>query len=75
MELSGNATTILNAAIAGFAVLGGIMATFSGSLAATAYWTGKSREELADSVNEGIALGFTLGAPAAMFALILVGGA
>jgi hypothetical protein len=63
----------LEAVIAAFAVLGGAMASLSGYLAASVYWTTRSGQEMADGVNEGIALGFTFGGPVAIVVFILVG--
>lgn len=65
--------TFLNGVIAGFAVLGGFMAAVSGLEAANAFWRGRPQRDLANAVNEGLALGFTCGAPFALGALMIAG--
>lgn len=62
----------LEAAIAAFSILGGIMATASGSLAAiAAYRPAWTKWALADAVNRGIAAGFIAGLVPAAGALIM----
>lgn len=63
----------LEALIAAFSVLGGVMAYFSGFEASTAYSQGRSPEEVARRIDSGLALGFNVGAPAAIAALIVMG--
>lgn len=54
---------LLNALIVGFAVMGGLMAGWSGAQAAWAHWTNKAVDAIAERVNRGLAVGFTVGAP------------
>ena len=62
LSLEGSAVaTLLEAAIAGFSVLGGFMAVVSGALAAIAYWRRQGPEVLAKQMNLGVAAGFTVG--------------
>jgi hypothetical protein len=67
------ARDFLEALVAGFSVLGGVMAYWSGFRAAQAYARGLPADELAYQVNAGIAEGFTAGSPLAICALMLMG--
>lgn len=64
---------LLEAFIAAFAVLGGVMAYFSGFAAYRAIGAHESAAVAAHSINEGIADGFEAGAPAAILALMIMG--
>lgn len=63
----------MEALIAGFAVLGGLMAYFSGLAAHRALANNESPSLVADHINEGICEGFEVGAPAALAALMIMG--
>jgi hypothetical protein len=63
----------LEAVIAGFSVLGGVMAYFSGFAASTAISQGRPPSEVAHKIDRGLAFGFNLGAPAAILALMIMG--
>jgi hypothetical protein len=67
------ARELLEAFIAAFAVLGGVMAYFSGFAAYRAIGAGEPAPVAAHSINEGIADGFEAGVPAAIVALMIVG--
>jgi hypothetical protein len=62
----------LEAIVAGFSILGGMMAYWSGYGAAQARAQGLSADLLADWINEGIADGFTWGWPMATAALMIM---
>ena len=63
----------LEALIAGFSVLGGIMAYYSGHAAYRALAQDESPFVVAHSINEGIGEGFEVGVPAAIMALMIMG--
>jgi|GEM_PF-782954 hypothetical protein len=65
--------TLLEAIIAAFAVLGGTMAYFSGFEAFVAIRHGSSPPVVAERINQGIGVGFGVGFPAALFALMIMG--
>jgi len=69
------AKQLLEALIAGFAVLGGFMAYTSGFAAQSALEDDASPAELAHRINEGIGNGFATGAPFALVALMIMGWA
>jgi hypothetical protein len=58
--------------VAGFSVLGGIMAYASGYLAAQALALGMPPEAVAHQINLGIARGFLSGSPPSVAALIIM---
>lgn len=64
--------TLLEAIIAGFAVLGGAMAYFSGFEAFVALRRNQSRTIVAERINRGLGLGFAVGAPFALMALMIM---
>jgi len=64
--------TLLEAIIAGFAVLGGGMAGFSGFEAAEALEEGQSPEVVARRINQGIAVGYEAFSPLSILALIIM---
>lgn len=68
-----SAREFLEAIIAAFAVLGGVMAYFSGYAAYQGLAQGQSPSDVDHEINQGIGEGFTFGAPAAILALILMG--
>jgi hypothetical protein len=67
-----SARDFLEATVAAFSVLGGVMAYRSGFSAAQALAFGLPPDVLANQINEGIALGFLWGSPPAMGALIIM---
>ena len=69
----GAAREFLEALIAGFSVLGGIMAYYSGRAAYQAIARDESPPIVAHSINEGIGEGFEVGVPAAVMALMIMG--
>lgn len=68
-----DAREFLEAIIAAFSVLGGIMAYFSGYAAYRALILEESPSVITQSINEGIGDGFELGVPAALVALMIMG--
>lgn len=64
-------SAFLDAAIAAFSVLGGIMAAYSGLRAAVFYLPARTVEGLGDEINKGIAIGFVLGTLPALMAAVL----
>ncbi|HEX5763044.1 MAG TPA: hypothetical protein VFY04_07975 [Solirubrobacterales bacterium] len=64
------AREFLEALVAAFSILGGVMAYTSGFAATTAQ--DQSADALAHRINEGIAEGFRWGAGAAVLALIII---
>lgn len=69
---AGGLPNLLEAAITGFAMLGGTMATASGLLAIHAFVKLASPGILAHRINVGIAFGFFLGAPVMLGTFIMV---
>ncbi len=69
----GAAREFLEALIAGFSVLGGIMAYYSGHAAYQALAQDEAPPAVAHSINEGIGEGFEVGVPAAIMALMIMG--
>jgi len=67
------AREFLEALIAGFAVLGGIMACYSGHAAYRALADDESPPVVAHGINKGIAEGFEAGVPLAIVALMIMG--
>lgn len=65
----------LEALIAGFSVLGGIMAYYSGDAACRAIARNESPPVIAHKINEGLGAGFEVGVPAAVVALMIMGWA
>ena len=70
---SASVRALLEAIIAGFAVLGGTMAYFSGFEAFAALLRSSSPTIIAERINQGIGVGFGVGVPAAVIALIIMG--
>ena len=66
------AREFLEALIAGFSMLGGVMAYFSGFEAYRALTQNESPSTVAHSINEGIGIGFEIGAPAALLTLMII---
>lgn len=62
----------IEVAVTAVSVLGGAMAGHSGYAAAQAMSEGQSPAVLSQSVNEGIAKGFSWGSPTAVIALIIL---
>jgi hypothetical protein len=67
------ARELLEAFIAAFAVLGGVMAYFSGFAAYRALAENERPQDVAHKINEGIGVGFEVGAPVALAALMIMG--
>lgn len=67
------ARQFLEALVAAFSVLGGIMAYFSGYAAANDLGQDLSPGRVAASVNEGLGVGFEVGVPSAILALMIIG--
>lgn len=65
----------LEALIAGFSVLGGIIAYYSGHAAYRALAQDESPLVVAHHINEGLGEGFEVGVPAAIMALMIMGWA
>jgi hypothetical protein len=65
---------LLEALLATFAVVGGLMAVWSGSLAAEALVKRRTPAKMAHQVNVGLALGFLVGAVPAVVAFMIVVG-
>lgn len=63
----------LEALIAGFSVLGGVMAYYSGHAAYRALARDESPPAVAHSINQGVGEGFEAGVPAAIVALMIMG--
>ena len=59
------------AAVTGFSVLGGVMATYSGFRAAFAMRAGRPAQEVGIAVNTGLGAGFLDGAIPAMLAFMI----
>ena len=69
------AREFLEALVAGFSVLGGVMAYASGYAASQASARGEAPSGIAHSINEGISDGFEYGVPAALVAFMIMGWA
>jgi hypothetical protein len=69
----GTAREFLEGVIAAFAVLGGVMAYFSGFEASKALAEDQPPATVAQCVNEGIGAGFDFGVWAAIVALMIMG--
>ena len=69
----GNAREFLEAIIAAFSVLGGVMAYYSGYAGYQALAQDQPPSSLAHEINQGIGEGFALGVPAAIMALMIMG--
>lgn len=67
------ARDLLEAFIAALAVLGGVMAYFSGFEAFSALAQDLPPAVVAQRINEGIGQGFEVGTPAAVIALMIMG--
>jgi len=67
------AREFLETLIAGFSVLGGVMAYYSGHAAYRALARDESPPVVAHSINEGIGEGFEAGVPAGIVALMIMG--
>lgn len=67
-----SARDFLEAAVAAFSVLGGVMAYASGFAAAQALRQEMPSDVVAHRINEGIGSGFTSGSVAAVCALIIM---
>jgi hypothetical protein len=63
---------LLEAVVAGFSVLGGGMAYFSGFYASQALAQRQTPRVVAQRVNEGLAIGFRDASPVSVFAIIIV---
>lgn len=63
----------LESLIAGFSVLGGVMAYYSGHAAHRAIAHDGSPPAVAHAINEGIGEGFETGTPAAIMTLMIMG--
>jgi hypothetical protein len=59
--------------VSAVSVLGGFMALWSGSAASRSVRANQEPGDVARRVNEGLAVGFEYGLPAAVLALILLG--
>lgn len=66
---------LLEAAVVGFSVLGGMMAAASGYAAWRAVEAGRALDRLTPEINRGIVIGFEIGVYAALVAAIIVLGA
>lgn len=69
----GAAREFLEALIASFSVLGGVMAYYSGNAAYRALARDESPPVVAHRINEGLGAGFEVGVPAAIVALMIMG--
>jgi len=67
------AREFLEAIIAAFSVLGGVMAYFSGYAAYRGLREGSDPSAVAGEINEGPGEGFALGVPSAMLSLMIMG--
>ena len=67
------AREFLEGVIAGFAVLGGVMAYSSGYEASKALAEDQPPATVARRINEGLGIGFDFGARAAIVALMIMG--
>jgi hypothetical protein len=67
-----SAREFLEAIIAAFSILGGVMAYFSG-YAAYRSLSEPTLTNVADDVNQGLGEGFALGVPSAILALMIMG--
>lgn len=67
------AREFLETLIAGFSVLGGVMAYYSGHAAYRALARDESPPVVAHGINEGVGKGFEAGVPAAIMALMIMG--
>jgi len=67
------AREFLEAIIAAFSVLGGLMAYFSGFNAYRSLIRGHAPPVLAHAVNAGLGEGFAAGTPGALIALMIMG--
>lgn len=68
-----SAREFLEGVIAAFAVLGGIMAYFSGYEASKALAENQPSTTVAERINEGLGVGFDLGGRTAIVALMIMG--
>lgn len=68
-----SAREFLEGVIAAFAVLGGVMAYFSGYEASKALAENQPPAAVAERINEGLGVGFDLGGRAAIVALMIMG--
>ena len=69
----GSAREFLEAIVAAFSVLGGVMAYYSGYAAYQALAQDQPPPSLAYGIDQGIGEGFALGVPAAIMALMIMG--
>lgn len=67
------AREFLEALVAGFSVLGGVMAYANGYAANQALARGETPSGATHSINEGISDGFEYGVPAALVAFMIMG--
>lgn len=67
------ARQFLEALVAAFSVLGGTMAYFSGFAASNALSQGLPPGEVTEGIDKGLGLGFEVGVPSAILALIIMG--
>ena len=70
---AGAAREFLEAVIAAFAVLGGLMAYFSGFAASNALGQEQPPENVTHGINAGLGVGFDVGVPSAALALMIMG--
>lgn len=68
-----SAKALIEVLVAGFAVLGGTMAYFSGYAAYACMEREDPPSLMAHSINEGVGEGFGVGAPSAVIAIIIMG--
>ncbi len=68
-----SAREFLEAVIAAFSVLGGVMAYFSGYAASRALDRNEPPEIVAQSINEGVGVGFDVGVLSSIVALMIMG--
>jgi len=68
-----SARQFLEALIAAFSVLGGLMAYFSGYAASNALSQDLPTENITKCINEGLGAGFEVGVPSATLALMIMG--
>jgi hypothetical protein len=68
-----SAREFLEAIIAAFSVLGGVMAYFSGYAAYRGLREESTLTNVADDINQGLGVGFALGVPSAILALMIMG--
>jgi hypothetical protein len=68
-----SARQFLESLIAAFSVLGGVMAYFSGYAASNALGQDMPSGKVSAGINQGLGVGFEVGVPSAIMALMIMG--